>query len=218
MSEFVEFAKIARLSREVMVTEKIDGTNAQVYIRALADDEVMPTDTPIVAVRGNLLIYAGSRNRWLLPGKAFKNVGGTPYGDNFGFAAWVEAHADELVQLGEGRHFGEWWGSGIQRGYGLQNGEKRFSLFNIARWADDRNREKFPTDRPACCHVVPVLHRGPFCTSTIDLVMVDLAERGSVAAPGFMKPEGVVVFHSASGQLFKRTIEKDEEPKSKHAA
>lgn len=215
---FVEFPKIARLSREIVITEKIDGTNAQVYIRALADDEVMPTDTPIVAVGGNLLIYAGSRNRWLLPGKAFRNVGGTPYGDNFGFAAWVETHADELVGLGEGRHFGEWWGSGIQRGYGLQNGEKRFSLFNVGRWAEDRDRVKFPTDRPACCHVVPVLHRGPFSTLAVDDALYHLRTSGSVASPHFMKPEGVVVFHSTSGQLFKKTLEKDDEPKSKHAA
>jgi hypothetical protein len=30
--EFQPFAKIARLSRECVITEKIDGTNAQVYI------------------------------------------------------------------------------------------------------------------------------------------------------------------------------------------
>jgi hypothetical protein len=29
MNEFVEFPKIARLSREMIITEKIDGTNAQ---------------------------------------------------------------------------------------------------------------------------------------------------------------------------------------------
>ncbi len=32
-------------------------------------------------------------------------------------------------------YFGEWWGSGVQRGYGLQKGDKRFSLFNVSRWA-----------------------------------------------------------------------------------
>jgi len=30
--EFTEFPKIARLSREVIVTEKIDGTNGCIYI------------------------------------------------------------------------------------------------------------------------------------------------------------------------------------------
>lgn len=201
MSDFVEFPKIARLSREMVITEKIDGTNAQVLVRLLPDNETMPTETPIVAVRGNLLLYAGSRNRWLLPGKT---------SDNFGFAAWVAEQADALIQLGEGRHFGEWWGSGIQRGYGLTNGEKRFSLFNVAKWADD-------SVRPACCGIVPVLYRGEFSTEAVGTQVERLRTLGSVAAPGFHDPEGVVVFHTASKQLFKKTLEKDEAPKSKAA-
>jgi hypothetical protein len=32
MKEFVEFKKIPRLSRECVVTEKIDGTNGVIYI------------------------------------------------------------------------------------------------------------------------------------------------------------------------------------------
>ena len=77
---FEGFDKIPRWKRELCVTEKIDGTNAQVFIRDLPDDEAMPTDTPIVAVVGKLLLYAGSRNRWI-----------TPEHDNFGFAAFVKA-------------------------------------------------------------------------------------------------------------------------------
>jgi hypothetical protein len=40
-----------------------------------------------------------------------------------------------------------------------------------------------------------------------------LREEGSLAAPGFMNPEGVVVFHLAAGMGFKKTLEKDEVPK-----
>lgn len=196
MSQFEEFPKIARLSRGCVITEKIDGTNAQVYI----DDA------------GGL--FAGSRNRWI-----------TPQADNFGFAAWVEAHAEELRQLGSGRHFGEWWGSGIQRGYGLQKGEKRFSLFNVARWhvvggtpfeskpGDPRLPSKFSTEAPACCSVVPVLYSGPFDTDAINGTLRALEASGSAAAPGFMRPEGVVVWHEAARVLFKKTLEKDAEPK-----
>ncbi len=64
-------------------------------------------------------MFIGSRTRWI-----------TAQDDNHGFARWVEGNKQELLKLGAGRHFGEWWGSGIQRGYGLQKGEKRFSLFN----------------------------------------------------------------------------------------
>lgn len=183
--EFKEFASIARLSREMIVTEKIDGTNAQVHI---TEDG---------------LIFAGSRSRWIWPEM-----------DNFGFAAWVRDHAEELKALGPGSHYGEWWGSGIQRGYGLPKGEKRFSLFNVARWADERDREKYPAERPACCGVVPVLAREPFTTARVDELLESLAKYGSLAAPGFLKPEGVVVFHIASGQLFKKTLDKNDGHKS----
>jgi len=176
-SDFVGFPKMARLSRECIVTEKIDGTNAQIYI---AEDNVM--------------LKAGSRSRWLRPGER----------DNFGFGRWVEDHRDELLTLGPGRHFGEWWGKGIQRGYGLDH--KRFSLFNVARWTDDV--------RPACCHVVPVLYRGDFETIAIVSALRRLEDLGSVASPGFAKPEGVVIFHVAANFCFKKTIEKDESPKS----
>ena len=194
MIEFTEFPKMARLSRDVVVTEKLDGTNAQIYI---GED-------------GTLL--AGSRTRWI-----------TPQDDNYGFAAWVEAHRDELLTLGPGKHFGEWWGQGIQRNYGMK--EKMFSLFNVHRWAlHGTTPAVYPTADPRvssmqellppCCGLVPVLHRGVFDTSIIESVLEMLRRDGSVAAPGFMKPEGVVVYHQAGNVGFKKTLEKDEMPKS----
>jgi len=206
-----------RLSREVIITEKIDGTNASIFIRELPDDEVMPTDSPIVAVHGNLLIYAGSRTRWI-----------TPEDDNHGFAKWVKENAEQLSQLGPGHHFGEWYGSGIQRGYGLQKGEKRFSLFNVSRWAlHGTEPQQIPTADPRivkmqdvlppCCGLVPILYRGMFSTMEVDYQLDFLREHGSQAAPGFMKPEGVVLFHVAGNCGFKKTIEKDQEPKGKQS-
>lgn len=175
MSTFEEFPKMARWSREVVISEKLDGTNAQVWI---SDD-------------GNEL-RAGSRNRWL-----------TYSDDNFGFAKWVLDHRDELLTLGPGRHFGEWWGAGIQRRYGLA--EKRFSLFNTSRWGESR---------PACCHVVPVLYQGPNEPGLMETHIQTLAQFGSQAAPGFMDPEGLVMFHTAANACFKKTIKKDEVPKA----
>jgi hypothetical protein len=193
--DFEAFRKIARLRRECVITEKIDGTNAQVLITDEGD------------------VHAGSRNCWLQAGKS----------DNYGFAAWVEAHKQDLLKLGPGRHFGEWWGSGIQRGYGLQKGEKRFSLFNVARWYDAQNpplieyAAETAQPCPACCGVVPVLFRGMFNTLPVEQALNDLREYGSYAAPYFMDPEGVVIYHSASGQLFKKTIKGDEVPKGMQA-
>lgn len=176
MSEFKAFDKIPRLRRDVVVTEKIDGTNALVWI---SDDGTE--------------IKAGSRSRWI-----------TPEQDNMGFAKWVATNRDELLKLGPGYHYGEWWGAGIQRRYGLT--EKRFSLFNTARWGDDMVR-------PACCSVVPVLAVGKMSDAILEQALGTLREHGSIAAPGFMQPEGVVVYHTASGQLFKVLLENDELPK-----
>ena len=45
------------------------------------------------------------------------------------------------------------------------------------------------------------------------MVMVQLEQSGSALVPGFMNPEGIVVFHQASRTMFKRTLEGDEQPK-----
>jgi hypothetical protein len=209
--EFNAFPKIARLNREMVITEKIDGTNASIEIvEARLSSEL---ETPIVAYVGEYLVYAGSRTRYI-----------TPENDNQGFAKWVRANAEELVQLGSGQHFGEWWGQGIQRTYGLT--EKRFSLFNVSRWVkrlsesalipnSDPRVEEYQKVAPLCCGVVPVLYKGPFNTAIIDARIGDLRDTGSVAAPGFMKPEGIVVYHTAANQMFKVTLEKDEQPKGR---
>lgn len=194
--DFVPFPKLPRLARKCIISEKIDGTNAQVAI-ALAGDDV--TERPLGAIAlveragGRYVVYAGSRTRWV-----------TPNADNFGFASWVYENVDELIDgLGVGHHFGEWWGKGIQRNYGIQ--EKRFSLFNAERWQ---------SSRPSCCSCVPVLYRGPFSTEAVETTLEILRVHGSYAAP-FDKPEGVVVFHAASNSMFKKTLINDDEPKGK---
>ena len=94
---------------------------------------------------------------------------------------------------------------GIQRKYGLR--EKVFSLFNVRRWGDDpRVLDPLSTPRPLCCSAVPVLYVGPFETPEIDEVLKQLSLTGSQAAPGFMNPEGIVVFHTAASVLFKKTL------------
>jgi hypothetical protein len=190
-TEFIEFSKIPRLSRDMIITEKIDGTNGCVFI---GED-------------GEFLV--GSRSRWI-----------TPETDNHGFAKWAYEHKDELMGLGNGRHFGEWWGSGIQRGYGLQKGEKRFSMFNVTRWClfgtepgiipcGDPRIEKRQDVLPPCVGLVPVLYRGPFSTDAVNETLDVLARCGSMAVPGYMNPEGVVIYHVAGNLMFKKTVGSD---------
>jgi hypothetical protein len=178
--EFEEFAKIARLKRTVVVTEKIDGTNAQIAF----DDA------------GKM--WCGSRNRWI-----------TPDDDNFGFARWAYANEEELRKLGPGRHYGEWWGAGVGRRY--DQSQKIFSLFNVGRWTMPG------IVLPECARLVPVLYQGDFDTAAIDAVIKRLRKEGSQAAPGFMRPEGIILYHVAARMLFKQTLEKDDVPKSVQA-
>jgi hypothetical protein len=178
MTLFVPFPKLARLSRGCVITEKLDGTNAAVVITEVNDGDC-----------GYYRVEAQSRTRMITPGKTT---------DNYGFAAWVKENEDDLKKLGPGHHYGEWYGQGIQRNYGLT--EKRFALFNPERWPEARVR-------PACVSLVPVLWDGEFCTDAIETVMESLHTEGSVAVPGFKNPEGIVVYHSAARCSFKKTFD-----------
>lgn len=192
------FGKIPRLNRDVVITEKIDGTNA--LVRILGPDEPWPyepvsQELHIRVTEDGTTLLAGSRKRWIHPDD-----------DNHGFAKWVWDHAEDLAQLGPGHHYGEWWGGGINRGYGLK--EKRFSLFNVSRWIDEA--------LPECLDVVPTIMRGNASELNwmVQECIYDLRTHGSFAAPGYLNPEGIVVYHSAANQLFKATLEGDQQPKS----
>jgi len=180
---FKPFPKTARLNRECIISEKIDGTNG------------------CVVVTEDGRVFAQSRNGIHID-----------TGDSFGFALWVERNRDRLRDtLGPGYHFGEWWGSGINRGYALPtsgpNGRpKCFSLFNTTRWADLPESPDLRT--------VPVLYRGLFSTEAVSTALERLRTMGSVAAPGYMRPEGVIIWHDAAQVAFKVTLERDEERKS----
>lgn len=184
----IEFPKIPRWSRDIVITEKIDGTNAGIQIvPANGQDQYC-------AVVDGFALIAQSRSCIIMPGK---------HTDNYGFAQWVAGNALELVKLGEGVHFGEWWGAGIGRKYDLT--ERRFSLFNAGRWNAD--------DRPRCCFVVPTLYSGPNKEDAILGAIRSLETEGSQAAPGFMRPEGIIIFHTKSRQMFKKTVMDDDKGK-----
>lgn len=183
MIEFKEFKKIPRLSHDCIITEKIDGTNG------------------VIGIEDTGKVWAGNRSRWL-----FNTEEGMLSGDNFGFASWVKEHIGELLYLGPGVHYGEWWGSGIQRGYNLPKGERRFSLFNTEKWGDN-------LVRPKCCNVVVKLYDGLFCEDAWTSCIGRLKDNGSYTSPGFMQPEGIVIYHKAGNIMFKKTIKDDDKPK-----
>lgn len=222
--KFQEFKKIPRLNRDIIITEKIDGTNGVVAIFSFEDmvreySKLYPDDVIAGVVQvfidtyclyihpenphgeenEKLYVFAGSRNRWLGIGKQK---------DNYKFACWVRENGLHLtLGLGKGRHYGEWWGNGIQRGYDI--GERQFSLFNVSNVKIERY---FLMSDLSSCHIVPTLYIGKFDTNKINQVLEDLRKHGSWATR-FMKPEGICIYHTASGGYFKVTLDNDEKPK-----
>lgn len=197
--EFKKFKSIPRLLKECLISEKLDGSNGLIYI-----DE-------------NNHIFVGSRNRWL-----WASSQDEIYNDNHGFAFWVKNNEKKLLKLGQGYHYGEWVGKKIQRSYGLE--EKKFYLFNINKWhkkeprlssIDNKTKEeKYTEECPKCCEVVPVLFEGLFTTENIEMTLARLKEHGSYIA-SFMNPEGIIIYHKASGYLFKKTFDDNHKNKKR---
>lgn len=214
--QFVPWPKIARLNRDCVITEKIDGTNACIVI-AQHWTSLRGLVVPFIDVAPRGLEYwtvtAQSSTRTITPLEYWTVTAQsrtrtiTPDADNYGFARWVQDNQETLIKdLGPGYHFGEWWGQGIQRKYGLDH--KRFSLFNTTRWEG----ASFTTPN---LHVVPVLYKGLFHNDAVDACIDELHGFGSVAAPGFKDPEGVVIYHTAANTMFKVTLKGDEAPKGR---
>lgn len=189
LPEFHAWGKTARVDSPVVVTEKIDGTNGVIYVD-FGDNPHSP------------VIWVGARNGWI----AGISVNGAEFvrSDHYGFAGWATANRLQIARLlGHGYHYGEWWGQGIARGYGQDR--KRFQLFDIRHsekdgWDDDANEWNIGT--------VPVLYDGPMDHRTMERQVELLQRRGSVVAPGYLYPEGLVVRFSHNGVRFKKVIDK----------
>ena len=147
----------------VTITDKMDGTNSCIVIE----------DSVIVAVQ--------SRKRFI-----------TPECDNFGFAQWVKDNNDDLLGLGDGYHYGEWVGPGIQKNPHCLD-KKTLYLFNT--WLSDT--------KPDCCEVVEVLFNGIMSPGLVE-DMLDCMRR--VRDNTELKPEGVVVYYHTFRSRTKHTV------------
>jgi hypothetical protein len=192
--EFTEFPSIKRMdSIGMSITQKLHGTNAQVYIERLeGDPPIIESEDVNFIKKVDDVIYllkVGSRTRWI-----------TPDNDNYGFAGFIYANAEEFIRkLGPGRHDGEWVGPGINSTEGFT--EKTFVLFDFWKWPPERAL-------PLRTQVVPVLYNGQADISKVGEVMADLKANGSKAVPGFMNVEGVVV--SLGGTRYKKVFQAEE--------
>lgn len=165
--EFKEWPKIARLKTNIVtITEKIDGTNA------------------CVVVQNGEVVGAQSRSRKIVPGD-----------DNMGFALWVNQNKEVLATLGDGYHYGEWAGPGIQKNPHLLP-EKTFFLFDTRRWD---YLEHCPAHQ--ICRIVPVFYVGEYVTVEEMCYPKDdkevLVEEGIAQGNFETRPEGFMYYFHA---------------------
>lgn len=204
--KFEAWPKTPRLFRDIVVTEKVDGTNSAVIIEEIdpeLDYEYEGGFTLATVERDGktYAVAAQSRNRLITPGKTT---------DNYGFAAFVKENAEELFDLfGPGRHFGEWWGSGIQGRYkNVHPKLKGFALFNTERYAGLDETLPFG-DQEVLVEPVHVFYQGPFSEEKIRGTLKELQKHGSWMSP-FDPAEGIVVFHTQSRQTYKITLDQND--------
>lgn len=171
--EFKSWGKIARPNRNIIsITEKMDGTNS------------------CISIYGGEIHAVQSRKRLITP-----NADGQQT-DNFGFAQWVEENTDMLLRLGDGRHYGEWCGPGIQQNpHNLE--EKQLFLFNVGRFKDG-----LPEGVPA--KLVRQMYFGAYSEDAINDSMQLLLDEAAGTA---MKPEGVIVHFVEFDGRIKYTFE-----------
>jgi len=205
--EFKAWPKTPRLFREIVITEKVDGTNSAVIIEEIHEGDE-PSELRLACIERDGRYYevaAQSRNRLIFPGKTT---------DNHGFAGWVQHNAEALFDLlGPGRHFGEWWGRGIQKRYrSAPPGMKFFALFNVDRYAGLTACLPQPNGDQVLVEPVATLYRGPFSEEEITRQLRTLKECGSFMSP-FDPAEGIVVFHTQSRQTYKVTLDNNDKGK-----
>jgi len=222
VAQFEEWPSTARLFRDVVITEKLDGTNACVIFEWIDDIDAPAIDDwkPFGSIRvvregsARYAVYAQSRKRLI-----------TPSNDNAGFAKWVEKNADRLFHvLGPGRHYGEWWGQGIGRKYDMDR--KVFSTFNTAAWfREEYNGEEDLTSRAMRAKYagidvdcVPILDTFTFSEDRIRDVADALRGNGSFATAkytgkAFPNPEGICIYHKGADRVFKYTFDSNDKHK-----
>jgi hypothetical protein len=175
--EFKAWPKIQRLDKNtVTITEKIDGTNA------------------CVIVDNGQVVGTQSRNRLL-----------TLEDDNMGFANWVEQNKEPLATLGNGYHYGEWAGPGIQKNP-HQLDQKTFFLFDPRFHGNFEANPEHPAKEVVS--VVPILYTGHYDEIRV-LTVLTMLKAGLVGIGEGREtnPEGIIIYFHAFQQHLKRHLD-----------
>lgn len=183
---FKAYPKTVRLEAEtITISEKIDGTNGLIFVSKGNESEKM-------------YVKAGSRSKWLVDD-------GSKSWDNHGFGAWVKENETELLNLPAGMHYGEWYGKGINSGYGMT--ERKFMLFNKKRYSELE-------DLPSCVELETILEENVSIddlTSVLYELRRKMTLQGSYHVPTCINGkmvEGVILRFKLAGKIYKEVWNK----------
>lgn len=222
--KFVGWPKISRLNRDICITEKIDGTNGAIGITL------------------DGIVYAQNRNRILTPQddqfgfarwvEIHSDALREHLGPGLHFGEWWGVAINRGYDLSE-RRFSLFnvkrWG---QDSLGLlalaalrDRGAAVYTVpvlyegpwTNTLGYVNGETGEFFKPDAghdPAWPEVEGQPNPRPRFAPNFAIEW--LKRVGSQAAPGFMNPEGIVVYHKAGDICFKATCHRDEEWKGKN--
>ena len=191
LNAYPKYPKTHRLENiNCIISEKVDGTNG--LIHGIYDSKTE-----------SFKVKFGSRTRYLNP--EVKD------GDNFGFASFYLPYKklfkklfnslrEEHSDLCDIKIYGEWFGKGIQRGYGLEN--KYFMPFN-KYYAAFLQQGSIPN----------IIEPYIFCECKYNIqesldAMSLLRANGSYLIPGYDNPEGIIINFRDLDIRFKETINK----------
>lgn len=180
---FKSWPKTTRLYSDVIITEKIDGTNCAIIFGetpyGLGAGEYTEGGGLVIDGR-EAVINTQSRNQLCTPSK-----------DHMGFATWAYDNADALFDvLGFGYHYGEWTIHGVDK--------PMFFLFNTYRWTDKISKLQSANSQLS---VVPVLYEGKYSTEVVENTLEFLRIHGSQVTKSV--PEGVCVYFHDNKTVFK---------------
>ena len=191
-ANYSSFPSIERLENiYCVISEKIDGTNGLI--------EINETN-----------VRFGSRNRYI----SFSD-------DNAGFANFFKDYEARFKDAAKDittdksyplRIYGEWFGRGIQRGYGLK--DKFFMPFS-SFYSEKLIEYQVPNV------ITPnIMYTGKFSMEVVDTCMQQLKLNGSGVVKDYKQPEGIVIFFPKYNFRLKETFDgakwKDALPKSEH--
>jgi len=174
--EFVKWRSIKRPEKNtIIITEKMDGTNG------------------CIIIKDGIIIGVQSRTKLL-----------SIDDDNYGFFAWCAEHAAHIIDvLGDGRHYGEFCGPGINKNR-HDLGQRAFFIFNTF---------VYPTiPESAYIKKIDLIYTGKYSDLEIRKASFYINLRGMRF--GYC-PEGFVVFYEAFGGYIKHITRSTDMRKNK---